>query len=391
MSTVTFAEIDPIESTQPSTQKPFAQVTNRAIEDAMCGKLPLEVFRFYCWVCKVSNHQGRSWWSVKRQAEEFSVTTRTISRWRAVLVENRYLWLKKQMGRPTVAIVLDYPQRSAANEQLAKRATNSTNSRVEPVEAKPMSEEVTGETETNESSEEDTPCHLEEDTPCHLEEDIADVTQTISKKNKQRTTAAAKSKPKPDIAAAANQGWSIERWEHVCSVFADVGVDLRGCRTYVFQRTGETEGLRTAWDGALRHSAWVLTGRIHRSQSPIGAPLRVTIAEEALDSAPARPEPEEEQVSVDAPADKGPASEPSSFEGWSVVLADIERRVPESTFNRWFKSMGARFDGGAVTVICEDEFDASFVEKNFTELIQINLGKVGMNGPLMFSYGGDDR
>ena len=382
VSTATFAEVNPIKSTQTLTQKPFAQVTNRAIEDAISGKLPLEVFRFYCWVCKVSNHQGRSWWSVKRQAEEFSVTTRTISRWRAVLVENRYLWLKKQMGRPTVAIVLDYPQRSAANEQLVKGATNGASSRVEPVEAKSMSEEVTDETETMRSSKEDMPCHLEEDTPCHLEEDIADVTQTISKKKKQRTTAAeTKPETKPNTAAAANHNWDMERWSHVCSVFSDVGVDFQECRAYVFQRPGETKGLRMAWDGALRHSAWVLAGRIHRSLTPIGAPLRVVIAEEALDTV--SKEPEQTVIESTSETQTNRCPQPS-FAAWTRVLKDIEERVPEATFNRWFGGIGACHDEKGVTFICEDEFDARFVEKNFSEMLKVHLEKAGIEGEMRF-------
>ncbi len=383
-----FAEVNPIESTEFLTQKPFAQVPNRAIEDAISGEIPLEVFRFYCWLCKVSNHQGRSWWSVKRQAEEFNVSTRTISRWRAILAEKRYIWLRKQMGHATITIVLDYPQRSAPTERSTKVADNDPTTLGEETETKSTRKDVDDPTKTTTCVEEDTSCPVEEDTPCPVEEDTVGVTLKISKKNKQRTIAAAKTEltKEPDSAAATN--WDGERWEHVCSVFADIGVDLRVCRAYVFQRPEETEELRTAWDGALRHCAWVLAGRIQRSLTPIGAPLRVTIVMEALDTAPAEPE-LTEQVSEPQGVESPARRSQSNFAAWAQILASIEEKITDSTFNRWFKYMGAELNNGEVTFVCEDEFDAGFVEKNFTELLQIHLKRVGIEGSLRFTYDSD--
>ena len=172
-------------------------------------------------------------------------------------------------------------------------------------------------------------------------------------------------------------------------MFADVGVDLRGCCAYVFQRIEETQGLRTASDRALRHCAWVLAGRIHRSRNPIGAPLRILIAEEALDTAPLEQEAMDKREYVSRlEQDVSSFIQPlgSNFEKWEQVLENIEGEVEESTFNRWFKTMGARLEDGEVTVICEDEFDACFVKKNFEEFIRIQLEKVGINASPSFSH-----
>ena len=359
MNTVAFAEVDLIQSNEIQTNKSFTQVPNRVLEGAIKGEISPEVFQYYCWVCQVSNRQGKSWWSVERQAKVFGVSTRTITRWRSSLVERGYTWLAKRMGQSTITIVVDHPQRPAgANEEKQRTA------------------------------EEDTRCPVEEDTRCPVEEDTADVVQTISKNNNQITIAAAETKTgaKSDLAAAAIS-WDAERWDHVCQVFANVGVDLSGCLAYLSQRPEKTKALFEAWDGALRHSAWILAGRIRQSQEPIGVPLRVTIATEALDTAPSRPEAEPEEKRCESVNPASAVEKPcSNFDEWNEVLARIEAKVPEPTYNRWFGYLEARLDEQGVTIICDDEFDAEFSEKNFTELVQVYLKQAGIEGVLRFSW-----
>ena len=119
--------------------------------------------------------------------------------------------------------------------------------------------------------------------------------------------------------------------------------------------------------------------------------LRITIAIEALETAPPMPLVEQKE-NQSKPANAPIVEKPySNFEKWSEVLATIEERVTDSTYNRWFRRLGAYVDDQKITFICEDEFDAEFTEKNFSTLLAMVLGKVGIKGALRFTCDDEAR
>jgi len=62
---------------------------------------------------------------------------------------------------------------------------------------------------------------------------------------------------------------------------------------------------------------------------------------------------------------------------WEQVLTAIEQRVPEGTFDRWFRPLSAKEDAdGSFSLLADDEFDAVFLEKNFSELIRLHLEQI---------------
>lgn len=62
---------------------------------------------------------------------------------------------------------------------------------------------------------------------------------------------------------------------------------------------------------------------------------------------------------------------------WKQVLTEIEQKVPEPTFNRWFRPLCAKQkNDGVLYLIADDEFDALFIEKNFAELIRLHLERI---------------
>ena len=62
---------------------------------------------------------------------------------------------------------------------------------------------------------------------------------------------------------------------------------------------------------------------------------------------------------------------------WKDVLLAIQKKVPSTTFNRWFKPLTAeKLTSSELCLIADDEFDAIFVEKNFAKLIQLHLRRL---------------
>lgn len=62
---------------------------------------------------------------------------------------------------------------------------------------------------------------------------------------------------------------------------------------------------------------------------------------------------------------------------WEDVLLAIQNRVPQTTYNRWFKPLTAqRLGEGELCLLAEDEFDAVFIERNFRELIRRHLSRL---------------
>ena len=362
-TTVPFVKAIPIESTQPHTTEPFAQVPVRALEKVFQGEMGASVFFYYSWLCRISNSEGKSWWSIEKQAELFGVTPRTIMRWRSLLVEIGYINRTERRRNTPIITVVHHPQRLAALGKERHQAENP--SALNQPTPKP-----------DHQSDQTTP-----------RSDIADVTIFAAASDTNETELTTDS----DFAAAATADSTEKQWDRLCTIFGDVGVDLRGCRAYVFQRLKQTQKLLDAWDGALRHAAWVLLGRIRRSGSRIGAPLRITIAIEALETAPPMPLVEQKE-NQSKPANAPIVEKPySNFEKWSEVLATIEERVTDSTYNRWFRRLGAYVDDQKITFICEDEFDAEFTEKNFSTLLAMVLGKVGIKGALRFTCDDEAR
>lgn len=74
---------------------------------------------------------------------------------------------------------------------------------------------------------------------------------------------------------------------------------------------------------------------------------------------------------------------------WKEVLTEIEQKVPEPTFNRWFRPLCAKQkNDGVLCLIADDEFDALFIEKNFAELIRLHLKRImGPNIDLNITHG----
>jgi chromosomal replication initiator protein len=62
---------------------------------------------------------------------------------------------------------------------------------------------------------------------------------------------------------------------------------------------------------------------------------------------------------------------------WEDVLGAIAEKVPQPTFERWFRPLTAeKFTSGEVTLVADDEFDALFIEKNFAQLIRLHLERI---------------
>jgi chromosomal replication initiator protein len=62
---------------------------------------------------------------------------------------------------------------------------------------------------------------------------------------------------------------------------------------------------------------------------------------------------------------------------WGDVLASIKNQVPSPTYNRWFRPLSARtFSNNAIELVADDEFDAVFIEKNFSAFLQLHLKRI---------------
>ncbi len=361
------------EQTESKTPR-FAQVPIEAIEGTCSGKLTSEVFRYYVWLCSVSNRDGQSWWSLERQAGHFGASTRTIRRWRQALTEQNLVDLEQRPGRSTRATVLHHPQRFFSS----------------------------GDTPDTGCPGGGTPGVREGGHP------VSSI--TINKNNNPLTTVVVSNASASSSPVTENDGDDPKRaelenkFEQLCNLAEESGLpNFRYARHWLFQPNQRRllSDLTEAPQQALRHAFAVIRDNYPNLQQPqklVQILLdRVASYRPGVSTAKVqKTEPRNPRTPRTAsnrnrrqsrklypdPVEPSAPPEPAKQQSidakirsvWIQILAAIQAspNVPDATFNRWFKHLGAKLDdSGIFTVICEDEFDAMFTRENFTPLLEL--------------------
>lgn len=350
----------------------FAQVPIQAIEGTCSGKLTPEVFRYYVWTCSVSNRQGKSWWTIGRQANHFGASPRTVRRWRQNLTELGFIELEQRPGRATRVTVVHHPQRAFT----------------QPSPDTPRPGGLTS--DDREGGHPVSPI-------------------TIVKNNIPLTTVVV-SKPPDDPDPVTDNDDDLEKnkleeqFDKLCQIAEEFGLpNFRYARHWLFKLEQHVilTDLINAPKAALQHGFAVIRNNYPNLQQP--QRLTEILLDRVASFRPGISTPKPQQPkrrnprtprtasnqkrrqqrklysdSVEPPAPpQPPKSHPVDAKirsTWIQVLAAIQTNVPESTFNRWFKSLGAKVDPDRIfTVICEDDFDADFTRKNFTDLLKLYI------------------
>ena len=352
-----------------NTSQRFAQVPIQAIEGTCSGKLTPEVFRYYAWLCSVSDRQGQSWWSLGRQATLFNASPRTVRRWRQALTELDFVKLEPRYGHATRVTVVHHPQRSFT-----------------PDTPRPGG---------------GTPGVREGGHP------VSSI--TINKKNNTHSTTVVVSNGSANADPIAQNDDDRKRDEleeqfNKLSELAEKSglPNFRYSRHWLFKPEQKyiLSDLLNAPEAALHHGFVVIRDNYPNLQQPqrlveilldrvasFRPGVSTTKVQQSQRRNPRTPRTASNQNrrqhrklypdAVEPPDPPQPAkSHPVDVKirsTWIQVLAAIQSKVPEPTFNRWFKSLGAKFDSGLFTVICDDDFDVDFTRKNFTSLLELYI------------------
>ena len=175
------------------------------------------------------------------------------------------------------------------------------------------------------------------------------------------------------------------RRQRIEEILANVG-NLPAAGPWVLE-WGRQPELRDDWETLLAQSedAWIHGARrLGQSVAKSGRGLKPAWALERFRDAVCTYQP------PIIPRDDRPATEPETFtkrqtsidpnvaDKWSELLDSLEEKTPSTTFNRWFRPLGARLQNGHLVLQAEDEFDAAFVVKNFAQLIGMHCKRIGL-------------
>lgn len=336
---------------------PFAQIPRPVILD---NRLSSPVFRFLCFLIDVGNEDGVSWYGSKKLGEIFNVSERTVGHWKKELVDLGYVSVKRRIGRSSVIRVLVL---------LSRDNTPKPPSVEQDPEAEPRKKAM------------DELCEEEEVLPEPEVQDPLEQEVELPDKNKKQT------EQYPTQQQPAEGGKIDRAIEKLTQVAEQFG--LAAFQSISALRQGGLRRLLEAIGGisleALRFAFSFVESLRGTAKYPRTLKFFLTLVVEkaALYREAKRPvqPPVEESRKTSSGTVTGQAQEnqwrgsvaPELEETWGKVLDEIQGMVPESTFNRWFANLGVEEGEDGVTVICQDEFDMVFTEKNFSDLIRIFL------------------